>query len=68
VVECLPDICEALSLIPSTIGKRNSSENLIRILLNLYVYLFFFLVLEFKLKAVTLNHSTSSIFVKGFSR
>jgi hypothetical protein len=30
--------------------------------------LLFFVVLEIELRAFTLNHSTSPIFVKGFSR
>jgi hypothetical protein len=34
----------------------------------LYLFLFFFAVLGFVIRAFTLSHSTSPIFVKGFSR
>jgi hypothetical protein len=33
-----------------------------------HIILFFFLVLGLELRAFTLSHSTSPIFVKGFSR
>jgi hypothetical protein len=55
------------NLSPLGLSDKMSSELEVWVKLR-FLFYFFFVVLGLELGAFTLNHSTSPIFVKGFSR